>query len=123
MPHTVERFAPSFRYLMLLKTLTAAIPTRQIVGPLDREVESIAYDSRRVQKNTLFVALRGEKSDGHQFIAEAIDRGASSIVVEREEKHARATTVVVENSREVLADLAAAFYQKPTRRLKMAGVT
>ena len=108
---------------MQLKTLIAAIAPRQILGPLDREVESIAYDSRRVQKNTLFVALRGEKSDGHQFIAEAIDRGASSIVTEREEKHTRATTVVVENSREALADLAAAFYQKPARRLKMAGVT
>ncbi len=44
-------------------------------------------------------------------------------LAEREEKHARATTVVVENSREALADLAAAFYQRPARRLKMAGVT
>jgi UDP-N-acetylmuramoyl-L-alanyl-D-glutamate--2,6-diaminopimelate ligase len=108
---------------MQLKTLIAAITPRQILGPLEREVESIAYDSRRVQKNTLFVALKGEKSDGHQFIAEAIDRGASSIVTEREEKHTRATTVVVENARETLADLAAAFYQRPARRLKMAGVT
>ncbi len=108
---------------MQLKTLTAAITPRQILGPLDREVESIAYDSRRVQKNSLFVALKGEKSDGHQFIDQAIDRGASSIVSEREDKHARATTLVVENSREALADLAAAFYQRPARRLKMAGVT
>jgi hypothetical protein len=38
---------------------------REVIGPLDRVVESIAYDSRRVQRNTLFVALRGEKSDGH----------------------------------------------------------
>jgi len=108
---------------MQLKTLIAAITPRQIIGPVEREVESIAYDSRRVQKNTLFVALKGEKSDGHNFIAEAIDRGASSIVTEREEKHARATTVVVEDSRATLADLAATFYQRPARRLKMAGVT
>jgi UDP-N-acetylmuramoyl-L-alanyl-D-glutamate--2,6-diaminopimelate ligase len=108
---------------MQLKTLIAAITPRQILGPLEREVESIAYDSRRVQKNTLFVALKGEKSDGHQFIAEAIDRGASGIVTEREEKHNRATAVVVENSRAALADLAATFYQRPARRLKMAGVT
>jgi UDP-N-acetylmuramoyl-L-alanyl-D-glutamate--2,6-diaminopimelate ligase len=108
---------------MQLKTLIAAITPRQIIGPLEREVESIAYDSRRVQKNTLFVALKGEKSDGHNFIAEAINRGASSIVTEREEKHARATTVVVEDSRATLADLATAFYQRPARRLKMAGVT
>jgi UDP-N-acetylmuramoyl-L-alanyl-D-glutamate--2,6-diaminopimelate ligase len=108
---------------MQLKTLIAAITPRQIIGPVEREVETIAYDSRRVQKNTLFVALKGEKSDGHNFIAEAIDRGASSIVTEREEKYARATTVVVDDSRTALADLAATFYQRPARRLKMAGVT
>ena len=108
---------------MQLKTLTAAITPRQIIGSIDRDVESIAYDSRRVQKNSLFVALRGEKSDGHQFIDQAIDRGATVIVTEREEKHARATSVVVEDTRPALADLAAAFYERPTRRLKMAGVT
>ncbi len=108
---------------MLLKNLTAAIAPRQIVGPLDREVESIAYDSRRVQKNSLFVALRGEKTDGHQFIGQAIDRGASVVVTEREEKHARATSIVVDNTRLALADLAMAFYERPARRLKLAAVT
>ena len=108
---------------MQLKLLAAAISPRQIVGPLDRLVEGIAYDSRRVQKNFLFVALRGEKSDGHQFIDQAIEKGASVIVTEREEKQARATCLVVENSRTALADLAVAFYDRPTRRLKMAAVT
>ncbi len=108
---------------MQLKTLTAAITPRQILGPVDQDIECIAYDSRRVQKNCLFVALRGEKSDGHQFIDQAIDRGATAIVTEREEKYVRATSVVVENARSALADLAAAFYERPARRLKMAGVT
>ena len=54
----------------------------EVVGPVDRQVESIAYDSRRVQKNSLFVALRGEKSDGHQFVDQAIEKGASVIVLE-----------------------------------------
>ena len=108
---------------MQLKLLAAAISPRQIIGPLDRLVEGIAYDSRRVQKNFLFVALRGEKSDGHQFIDQAIEKGASVIVTEREEKQARATCLVVENSRATLADLAATFYDRPTRRLKMAAVT
>jgi len=108
---------------MQLKLLAAAISPRQIVGPLDRLVEGIAYDSRRVQKNFLFVALRGEKSDGHQFIDQAIEKGASVIVTEREEKQARATCLVVENSRTALADLAVAFYERPTRRLRMAAVT
>jgi UDP-N-acetylmuramoyl-L-alanyl-D-glutamate--2,6-diaminopimelate ligase len=108
---------------MQLKILAAAIPVRQIIGTLDRTVESIAYDSRRVQKNGLFVALRGEKTDGHEFIRQALEKGASAIVVEREEKHSRATCLVVENTREALADLAATFYGFPVRRLKLAGVT
>ncbi|MDQ3626207.1 MAG: Mur ligase domain-containing protein, partial [Verrucomicrobiota bacterium] len=108
---------------MLLKTLTASISPRAVVGPVDRQVESIAYDSRRVQKNTLFVALRGEKSDGHQFIDQAVERGASVIVAEQEVRNARATVVQVENARHSLADLAATFYERPTRRLKLAAVT
>src|SRR6059036_2467560 len=69
---------------MQLKTLLAATPVRQVIGSLDRPVENIAYDSRRVQRNSLFAALRGEKTDGHQFIGQAIDKGASVIVAERE---------------------------------------
>src|ERR1700720_2842045 len=108
---------------MQLKTLAGAIPVRQVIGPLDRAVESIAYDSRRVQRNGLFVALRGEKNDGHEFIGQAIENGASVIVAEREEKHSRATCVVVENTRHALADLAATFYGFPARKLKLAAVT
>ena len=71
----------------------------------------------------MFVALRGEKADGHQFIGQAIERGASVIVTEREEKHPRATCLVVENTRTALADLAATFYGFPVAKLKLAAVT
>jgi UDP-N-acetylmuramoyl-L-alanyl-D-glutamate--2,6-diaminopimelate ligase len=108
---------------MQLKTLLAAIPVREIIGPPDRAVESIAYDSRRVQKNGLFVAMRGEKSDGHEFIDQAIEKGASVIVAERNGTHARASTVLVEDTRPILADLSATFYGFPVRKLKMAAVT
>src|SRR3982750_1013209 len=111
---------------MQLKTLAAAVSARQVIGPLDRNVESIAYDSRRVQRNGLFVALRGEKADGHQFIGQAIEKGASAVVAEREEYAAaggRATFLVVENSRAALADLAGTFYGYPGRKLRMAAVT
>ncbi len=109
---------------MQLKTLLAAIPVREIAGPVDRAVDGIAYDSRRVQRNGLFVALRGEKSDGHDFIDQAIEKGATVIVAERNPAVAgRATIVVVENTRSALADLGAAFYQYPSRRLRMAAVT
>src|SRR5436190_10384489 len=108
---------------MQLKTLISALSPRQIIGTVDRVVEGIAYDSRRVQKNFLFVALRGEKNDGHQFIEQAIERGAASIVTEQEVQPARATCLVVENTRHALADLGAAFYGRPMRRLKLAAVT
>ena len=108
---------------MQLKTLLGSIPVREIIGPADRAVESIAYDSRRVQRDGLFVALRGEKSDGHDFIDQAIEKGATVILAERADKNSRATCVVVENTRTAMADLAARFYNFPARKLKLAGVT
>jgi UDP-N-acetylmuramoyl-L-alanyl-D-glutamate--2,6-diaminopimelate ligase len=71
----------------------------------------------------MFVALRGEKSDGHEFIGQAIEKGASVIVAEREEQNPRATCLVVENTRTALADFAATFYGYPGRKLKLAAVT
>src|SRR4029453_11326172 len=108
---------------MQLKTLLSATAVRQIIGTPDRTVENIAYDSRRVQRNGMFVALRGEKSDGHEFIGQAIEKGASVIVAEREEQNPRATCLVVENTRTALADFAATFYGYPGRKLKLAAVT
>src|SRR5213595_2537 len=108
---------------MQLKLLAHALAPHRVIGTLDREVESIAYDSRRVQSNTLFVAIRGEKSDGHQFVDQAIEQGASVIVAEREIVSPRATCLVVDDSREALADLSSAFYGVPARKLKMAAVT
>src|SRR2546429_9453714 len=108
---------------MQLKTLLTSTPVRQVFGSVDRPVENIAYDSRRVQRHTMFVALRGEKTDGHQFIGHAIDKGASVIVAEREQKDPRVTCLVVENTRTALADFSATFYGHPARKLKLAAVT
>src|SRR5690242_17716950 len=112
---------------MQLKTLLGTIPVREIIGPADRAVESIAYDSRRVQSEGLSVVLRGDTSDGHQFSGPAIDEGATGIVAGRGEKPAgpgnRATCVLVDNSPTAMADLAARFYNFPARKLKLAGVT
>lgn len=108
---------------MQLKVLARSLPPHRVVGSLDREVEGIAYDSRRVQKDGLFVAVRGGQSDGHLFVDEAIAKGASVIVAEEEIASLRATCLVVEDSRTALADLAAKFYDTPARKLKMAAVT
>lgn len=108
---------------MQLKNLADQIAVRQVIGPLDREIDGIFYDSRRVQKNGLYVAIPGAHVDGHQFTNQAIERGAAALVVERPETHARATALVVDDARLALADLAFAFFKKPALRLKMAGVT
>ena len=108
---------------MQLKALLSKIPTVLTIGPADREISGICYDSRRVQKNAIFVAMSGEKEDGNKFIEEAIDRGAVAVVTEQEQAQMRATLVVVKNARNALADLAAEFYGRPSLGLKVAGIT
>src|SRR5438552_15686214 len=105
---------------MQLKTLLTATSVRQVFGSVDRPVENIAYDSRRVQRHTMFVALRGEKADGHHFIGHALDKGASVIVAERAQKDPRVTCPLLQNTRTGLADFSAAFYGHPSRTLTRA---
>src|ERR1043166_7199481 len=123
---SLETVAPADLTGMQLETLLGGLAVRQVIGRRDRAVESIAYDSRRVQRNGMFVALRGEKTDGHQFIAQAVEKGSSVIVTEREESAmlaGGATCVIVQNTRRALADLATTFYGRQAQRLKIAGVT
>lgn len=108
---------------MLFKNLLATLPARAVTGPLDRPVEGVTHDTRRIQKNFVFVALKGEKTDGHQFIDEAIDKGATVIVAERPAQQSPATWVQVDDTRLALADLSAAYFGNPARRLKLAAVT
>jgi len=108
---------------MKLSTLLSSVAAIKVDGPVDREITAIAYDSRRVKPGTLFVALRGEKVDGAQFVEQAISAGAEAVVSEVAEFRTKATNVFVADARIALADLAAAFYQHPDRALKIAGVT
>jgi UDP-N-acetylmuramoyl-L-alanyl-D-glutamate--2,6-diaminopimelate ligase len=108
---------------MKLEALLSQVATIKVDGSLDREVTSIAYDSRRVKPGTVFVALKGEKVDGAAFVENAVAAGAEAVVSETPEFKTRAVNVTVANARVALADLAAAFYQHPARALKIAGVT
>lgn len=108
---------------MKLETLLNNVATINVEGSTDREVSSIAYDSRRVKEGSVFVALKGENVNGSQFVDAAIAAGASAIVTESGQAATRATSVVVPNTRDALADLAAAYYQHPSRHLKIAAVT
>lgn len=108
---------------MQLTKLLSAIKTRRVEGSTDREITSICIDSRRVKPGALFVAMKGEKTSGAEYIAAAEAAGAVAYVCETPQMMARATQIVVEDSRLALADLAAAFYENPGNKLKVTGVT
>ena len=108
---------------MNLKVLSKAIKPVSIVGELDRDITAVCYDSRRAIEGSLFVALRGDKVDGTNFIDAAIDRGAVAIVSEKSGLNTRAAHIHVENARQAIADLASTFYRHPSHHVKVAGVT
>jgi len=88
-------------------------------------VSGLAIHSKRVRSGDLFVAVRGASADGHEFIDEAIQRGASAIVAERlpASTPGLCPCVVVPDSKAALAAMAAKFYGRPSKRLKLLGVT
>src|SRR5437016_3827104 len=109
---------------MQLKQLVDELSAVKVEGPLDREIAGISYDSRRVTPGMVFVAIPGQKTDGHEFISTAIDRGATAIICEKNGLVSqRATKIKVADAREALARAAAAYYQHPSRKLKVIGVT
>jgi UDP-N-acetylmuramoyl-L-alanyl-D-glutamate--2,6-diaminopimelate ligase len=96
----------------------------------DVAIKSIQYDSRRVEQGDLFVAIPGTVTDGHQFIDNAIARGARAVVVERDDArpdaifmHAHVAKIVVPDARAALARMAANYYGHPSRHLRLVGVT
>ena len=94
----------------------------------DIEINKICFDSRLVESGDLFVAVRGVASDGHDFIASAIEKGASAVVCEEiteNQSHltANSSIFIVKNSAETLGKMAANFYNNPSKKLKLIGVT
>jgi UDP-N-acetylmuramoyl-L-alanyl-D-glutamate--2,6-diaminopimelate ligase len=108
---------------MQLTDLIQQLSAKSIHGSVDREITGVRYDSRRVTAGNLFVAVRGAAFDGHSFIEQAIDKGAIAVLGEQAAFSQRATAIVVEDSREALAQLGATFFGYPSRKLKIIGVT
>ncbi len=109
---------------MHLRQLLQSLATNEVEGSLERQIAGLAYDSRRVSPGTVFFALPGQRADGHQFINDAIERGAVAVVCERNGfSPARATKIVVPDAREALARAATAFHGNPSASLKVIGVT
>ncbi|MFL5753036.1 MAG: UDP-N-acetylmuramoyl-L-alanyl-D-glutamate--2,6-diaminopimelate ligase [Bacteroidia bacterium] len=97
----------------------------EISGTTNIAVSAIAFDSRKVKKDSLFVATRGTAVDGHDFIPQAITLGAIAIVCEEfpGEKAEGVTYVKVKDSSYALGLIAANFYDNPSQKLKLVGVT
>lgn len=94
------------------------------------EVRRIQYDSRKVERGDCFVAIRGVGTDGHAFAQEAFQKGASVVVLERDDAvpdalcmHAGVVKIVVSDSRKALARLSSNFYGNPSKKMRVVGVT
>ncbi len=97
----------------------------QTIGSTDKKIESICFDTGEVQSSCLFIAQKGTKADGHNFINQAIEKGAICIVAEKlpEKLHNSITYLQVESSSYALALLACNFYDNPSRKLNLVGIT
>ena len=110
---------------MILSDLLQNIIQKGLVGNTEIEVSGIQFDSRKVEKNSIFVATRGTATDGHDYISMAIEKGASAIVCETfpTEKVEEVTYVLVENSSDALGKMASAWFNFPSSKLTLVGVT
>ncbi len=108
---------------MRLADLLAGLSSPALMGPPDCDVTGLAYHSQSVQPGDLFAALHGASHDGHQFVADAVRRGARAVLVDHPLPDVGATQVVVPDTRRALAVVASAFYGDPSRHLWICGVT
>jgi UDP-N-acetylmuramoyl-L-alanyl-D-glutamate--2,6-diaminopimelate ligase len=112
------------RHQMILREALEPISGIEWKRTPDVDICGISYDSRSVQKGDLFVAIRGEKTDGARFIPEAIARGAVAVAAERRlDSDPRVAIVVVSDTREFLAEISRVFYGDPSSKLKLVGIT
>lgn len=89
----------------------------------DIDVSGVSYNSRETKPGDVFVAITGFKTDGHKYAKSAVENGAVCVVCEREIEDVDVPCVIVENSRRALAEMSCNFYENPTSKLKLIGVT
>jgi UDP-N-acetylmuramoyl-L-alanyl-D-glutamate--2,6-diaminopimelate ligase len=108
-----------------LQNILYRVHLKQVKGSTDKDVLGIAIDSRQVQKDYVFVAIKGEKFDGHSFIQKAIELGATVIICEEipSQIFEGITYLQVNNSHETVAIIAHQFYNEPSTKVKLVGVT
>ncbi len=108
-----------------LKEILYGVALEQVVGSTEVEINNLQFDSRKVIKKSLFIAIKGTLSDGHQFIDVAIAKGAQAIICELlpEIFEENITYVKVNDSAKALGVVAANFFHHPSEKLKLVGVT
>lgn len=111
---------------MKLSKLMENIEIKKIVNGnnlSDIEITGISYNSKTIQKGEIFVCLVGEHTDGHEYAKMAYENGAAAFYCEKELPEINAPQIIVESTRHQIADLAANFYDYPSKKINLIGVT
>jgi UDP-N-acetylmuramoyl-L-alanyl-D-glutamate--2,6-diaminopimelate ligase len=110
---------------MKLNELLSKTKTLETVGNIDIDIAGLSFDSRNVSGAAMFVAISGEKADGHNFIASAIENGAKAIVCEKmpDTKSENVCYIKVKSAGHALGEMASVFYGEPSKQLRLVGVT
>ena len=108
-----------------LKDILYKVAIEAVYGTTDLRIDAVEFDSRKVSKNNLFVAIKGVVSDGHTYIDDVIGKGVSAVLCSSIPKNRKehVTYIVVNDTNEALAYVAANFYDNPSQKLKLIGVT
>ncbi len=108
-----------------LENILAGILISESIGNRDKQFNRIAFDSRVIESEDLFVAIKGAEVDGHHFISKAIKNGANVIVCENlpVEIISEVTYLKVQDTAKVLGQLAGNYYNHPSKKLKLVGIT
>ncbi|MDX5429113.1 MAG: UDP-N-acetylmuramoyl-L-alanyl-D-glutamate--2,6-diaminopimelate ligase [Bacteroidota bacterium] len=111
--------------MKLLKDILYKVPLDEVVGSTNKAISNIHFDSRKIQKDGLFIAQKGTQVDGHEYISAAIVKGAIAVVCEElpEEKKEGVTYIQTGNSSSALGWIAANFYNNPSEEMIVVGVT
>ncbi|MBN2245885.1 MAG: UDP-N-acetylmuramoyl-L-alanyl-D-glutamate--2,6-diaminopimelate ligase [Candidatus Aminicenantes bacterium] len=109
---------------MKLRDILNGIPVKNITGDADIDIKGIAYSSKDSDNDSLFAAFKGIKTDGNLYIKEALEKGATAVLSERQApEDFTQTWIQVEDARETTALLAGNFYEHPSKKIKVIGIT
>ena len=108
-----------------LKDILYKVAIEAVKGPTDIAINKMDFDSRKIEANDVFVAIRGSISDGHDFIEKAIQKGATAVICDTfpDTINKEVTYVQVRDTNSALAFMAANYFDEPSKNLKLVGIT